>query len=116
MVFQPSIAGLDQAGIVEIAAGIVNHGLAKEQDQISVLGDVFLTGGNTMFTGFDERLKRELRAVLPIEAPIKLRKAKDQVLDAWRGAAQWAASAESKQRFVTREEFQEKGSEYLKVS
>ncbi|KAL8843056.1 MAG: hypothetical protein Q9205_000588 [Flavoplaca limonia] len=114
VVFQPSIAGLDQAGIVEVAAGIINHGLAKEQDQISVLGDIFLTGGNTMFTGFDERLKRELRAVLPIEALINLRKAKDQVLDAWRGAAQWAASAESKQRFVTREEFHEKGSEYLK--
>lgn len=115
VVFQPSIAGLDQAGIVEIAAGVINHGLAKEQDQISVLGDIFLTGGNTLFTGFDERLKRELRAALPIEAPIKLRKAKDPILDAWRGAAQWAAGAESNQRFVTREEFQEKGSEYMKV-
>ncbi|KAL8672120.1 MAG: hypothetical protein Q9168_003394 [Polycauliona sp. 1 TL-2023] len=114
VVFQPSIAGLDQAGIVEIAAGIINHGLAKEQDQISVLGDIFLTGGNTMFTGFDERLQRELRAVLPIDAPINLRKAKDPVLDAWRGAAQWAAGPESKQRFITREEYQEKGSEYLK--
>ncbi|CAL8581431.1 Actin-related protein 5 [Xanthoria parietina] len=114
VVFQPSIAGLDQAGIVEIAAGVINHGLAKQHDQISVLGDIFLTGGNTLFTGFDERLKRELRAALPIEAPIKLRKAKDPILDAWRGAAQWAAGAESNQRFVTREDYQEKGSEYMK--
>ncbi|KAL8652031.1 MAG: hypothetical protein Q9226_004439 [Calogaya cf. arnoldii] len=114
VVFQPSIAGLDQAGIVEILAGVINHGLAKEQDQISVLGDIFLTGGNTLFTGFDERLRRELRTVLPIEAPINLRKAKDPILDAWRGAAQWAAGAESNQRFVTREEYQEKGPEYMK--
>ncbi|KAL8849313.1 MAG: hypothetical protein Q9221_005723 [Calogaya cf. arnoldii] len=114
VVFQPSIAGLDQAGIVEILAGVINHGLAKEQEQISVLGDIFLTGGNTLFTGFEERLRRELRTVLPIEAPINLRKAKDPILDAWRGAAQWAAGAESNQRFVSREEYQEKGSEYMK--
>ncbi|KAL8729965.1 MAG: hypothetical protein Q9166_004410 [cf. Caloplaca sp. 2 TL-2023] len=114
VVFQPSIAGLDQAGIVDIAADIINHGLSKVQDRISVLGDIFLTGGNTMFTGFDERLKRELRAVLPVEAPINLRTARDPVLDAWRGAAHWAGNPESAQAFVSREEYQEKGSEYMK--
>lgn len=115
VVFQPSIAGLDQAGIVDIAADIINHGLGKTEDRINVLGDIFLTGGNTMFTGFDERLKRELRAVLPVEAAINLRKARDPLLDAWRGAAQWARGSESGGGFVTREEYQEKGSEYMKV-
>ncbi|KAL8820674.1 MAG: hypothetical protein Q9223_001167 [Gallowayella weberi] len=114
VVFQPSIAGLDQAGIIDIAADIINHGLAKTEDRISVLGDIFLTGGNTMFTGFDERLKRELRAVLPVEAPINLRKAGNSLLDAWRGAAQWAGCSESSHGFITREEYQEKGSEYMK--
>lgn len=116
VVFQPSIAGLDQAGIVDIAADITNHGLPNAQDRISILGNIFLTGGNTMFAGFDERLRRELRAVLPVEASINVQKAMDPVLDAWRGAAQWAAAPESTQYFVSREEYQEKGADYMKVT
>ena len=115
VVFQPSIAGLDQAGVVDIAADITNHGLANARDRTSVLGNVFLTGGNTMFAGFEERLRKELRAVLPVEAPVNIQKADDPVLDAWKGAAQWAADPKSAQCFVTKEEYQEKGSEYIKV-
>ncbi|KAL8661944.1 MAG: hypothetical protein Q9202_005145 [Teloschistes flavicans] len=114
VVFKPSIAGLDQAGIVDIAADITNHGLAKPADRERALKNIFLTGGNTMFRGFEERLKTELRGVLPMEIPISLQKASDPVLDAWRGAAQWAAGDESKGGFVTREEYLEKGPEYMK--
>jgi actin-related protein 5 len=114
VVFQPSIAGLDQAGIVEIAATILTERLADSPFRNDVLKDIFLTGGNTMFQGFDERLRIELRAVLPADDEIRVRRAKDCVLDAWRGAAKWAGSAKSKQGFVTRAEFLEKGGEYLK--
>ncbi|KAI4174084.1 MAG: hypothetical protein LQ343_002530 [Gyalolechia ehrenbergii] len=114
VVFQPSIAGLDQAGIVDIAADITTHGLASVRDRINVLGNIFLTGGNTMFAGFEERLKKELRAVLPVEAAINVQKATDPILDAWRGAAQWATAPKSSQNFVTKEEYLEKGSEYMK--
>ncbi|KAL8954080.1 MAG: hypothetical protein Q9222_000093 [Ikaeria aurantiellina] len=114
VVFQPSIAGLDQAGIVDIAADITNHGLVKSQDRLRVLGDIFLTGGNTLFAGFSDRLRSEFRAVLPSEALIEIRQANDPILDSWRGAAQWAASLDSAQSFVTKEDYQEKGSEYMK--
>jgi len=43
-----------------------------------------------------------------------MRRAKDPLLDAWKGAAQWAGSSESRRSFVTREEYLEKGGEYLK--
>ncbi|KAL8899006.1 MAG: hypothetical protein Q9207_006415 [Kuettlingeria erythrocarpa] len=114
VVFQPSIAGLDQAGIVDIVADITNHGFVNAQDRMSILGNIFLTGGNSMFAGFEERLRKELRAVLPVEAPISVQKARDPILDAWRGAAQWALASEVSQSFVTREEYQEKGAEYMK--
>jgi actin-related protein 5 len=115
VVFQPSIAGLDQAGIVEIAAGILNERLVDSVYREDILKDIFLTGGNTMFEGFEERLQRELMAVLPQGAPLKVRRAKDPVLDAWKGAAQWAGETGSRQHFVTRAEFAEKGPEYIKV-
>ena len=114
VVFQPTIAGLDQAGIVEIASNILTERLADSPHRDDVLKDIFLTGGNTMFQGFEERLRSELRAVLPAEQTINVRKAGDCVLDAWRGAAQWAGKKESRQHFVTRQEFLEKGAEYIK--
>ena len=88
VIFQPAIAGLDQAGIVEIAADIINQGLAKVHERNSILKDVFITGGNTLFDGFEERLRRELRAVLPTDAHLGIRRADNPLLDAWKGAAQ----------------------------
>lgn len=116
VVFQPSIAGVDQAGIVEIAAGILTERLADSPQRTNVLKDIFLTGGNTLFKGFEERLWQELRAVLPADASLKVRRARDPLLDAWKGAASWSRKPESKTAFVTRAEFLEKGGEYLKVS
>ncbi|KAF2019687.1 actin-like ATPase domain-containing protein [Aaosphaeria arxii CBS 175.79] len=114
VVFQPTIAGLDQAGIVEIAASILTERLADSPYRKNVLQDIFLTGGNTLFEGFEDRLRNELRAVLPAEETLKVRRAKDSVLDAWKGAAKWAANSKSKQYFVSRSEFMEKGGDYLK--
>ncbi len=116
VVFQPSIAGLDQAGIVEIAAGILTQCLDSETGhRTEVLKDIFLTGGNTLFQGFEERLRKELVAVLPAGSPLGVRRAKDPVLDAWKGAAAWAAGPKMKAAAVTREEYLEKGGEYIKV-
>lgn len=115
VIFQPAIAGLDQAGIVEIAADIINQGLAKVHERNSILKDVFITGGNTMFDGFEERLHRELRAVLPTDAHLGIRRAGNPLLDAWKGAAQWARELAFSNHAVTREEYNEKGAEYLKV-
>lgn len=115
IVFQPAIAGLDQAGIVEIAGDIINHGLSKPEERNAVLGDIFLTGGNTLFSRFDERLGHDLRAVLPSDSPLAVRRARDPILDAWRGAAQWSQEPGFKHCSIFRQEYLEKGSEYLKV-
>jgi actin-related protein 5 len=115
IVFQPGIAGLDQAGIVEIATDILNQRLAKIQDGERILKDIFLTGGNTLFHGFEDRLRHELRSVIPVDARFDLRRASDPLLDAWKGAAQWSREAGSRSSLVTREEYNEKGAEYFKV-
>lgn len=116
VVFKPSIAGIDQAGLVEVAADIVNQRFSHAHDQSRLLRDVFLTGGNTLFQNFDERFRRDFREFLPDDAELVVRRAGDAVLDAWRGAAQWAASgSELSRSSISREEYLEKGSEYLKV-
>lgn len=113
VVFCPSIAGVDQAGLVDIAGDMLNQRLAGLKDDF--LKDVFLTGGNTLFRSFDDRLREGLRALLPADAPLSVRKAEDALLDAWKGAAGWAGSAAWKNAKVSREEYQEKGADYIKV-
>ncbi|KAL4932457.1 actin-related protein ARP5 [Aspergillus undulatus] len=112
--FKPSIAGIDQAGVVEIAADIVNQRFSNPEEQSRLLRDVFLTGGNTLFQNFDERFQNEFRAFLPLEAQLAVRRAADPILDAWKGAAQWASGPGLAKSSVSREEYLEKGSEYLK--
>ena len=118
VVFQPGIAGVDQAGLVEIIEGVVMGRFAESAEREALLKDVFLTGGSTLFRGFEERLASELRAVLPKDAIINVRKATDPILDAWKGAAGWwsqSGKMEREQATVSRAEYMEKGSEYCKV-
>ncbi|KAK4134364.1 ARP5-like protein [Trichocladium antarcticum] len=116
VLFQPTaIAGVDQAGIVEIAGDILTQrlsGILPNSDDF--LRDIFLTGGNTLFQGFDERLRAGLTPLLPAGAPLVLRRASNAVLDAWRGAAGWAHTPEARRAMVSREEYLEKGAEYIK--
>ncbi|KAK5127278.1 hypothetical protein LTR08_004456 [Meristemomyces frigidus] len=88
VLFQPSIAGVDQAGLVEIVGEILGRGLGE-----GILKDVFVTGGYCLFEGFEQRLARDLRAVLPVDVGVGVRRARDPVLDAWRGAAGGAGRA-----------------------
>lgn len=115
VIFCPSMAGVDQRGVVEIVEDIIQQRLAGEtSSRDDMLKDIFTTGGYTMFQGFQERLDQELRAVLPADSFVRIRRAKDPLLDAWKGAAQWAAERESRKNFFTRQEYNEKGSDYLK--
>ncbi|PNY25023.1 Actin-like protein arp5, partial [Tolypocladium capitatum] len=115
IVFRPSIAGVDQAGIVEIAGDMVNHRLAGMPSRDDFLRDVFLTGGNSLFPSFDDRVRDGLRALLPADAPLVIRRAGDACLDAWKGAAGWAGSPAWKQSRISREEYHEKGPDYIKA-
>ncbi|ODM19640.1 hypothetical protein SI65_04625 [Aspergillus cristatus] len=114
VVFKPSIAGIDQAGLVEVAADIVNQRFSTGEDRQRLLRDVFLTGGNTVFQNFDERFRQDFREFLADDAELVVRRAGDAVLDAWRGAAQWASQGELGRVSISRQEYLEKGSDYLK--
>lgn len=115
VMFQPSIAGVDQAGIVEICDDILlrrlEGGPNKNQQ---VLQNIFLTGGQANFENLDERIHRELQSILPVGTPLNVRKASDPSLDSWRGMAHWATTPDFKQSSVTKREYEEMGSEYMK--
>ncbi|KAM0254987.1 hypothetical protein ACHAQJ_006215 [Trichoderma viride] len=114
VVFRPSIAGVDQAGIIEIAGDVLTQRLGGLSNRDDFLKDIFLTGGNTLFRNFDDRVRDGLRALLPADSPLHVRRAEDALLDAWKGAAGWVGSSAWKTAAISREEYQEKGPEYIK--
>ncbi|KAK8052070.1 putative ARP5-Actin-related protein [Apiospora rasikravindrae] len=116
VVFQPSIAGVDQAGLVEMCGDILTQRLVgiPTINRDDFLRDIFLTGGNTLFDNFDDRLQQGLTALLPVDSPLRLRRADNAILDAWKGAAGWVGSSGYKAAAVTRAEWLEKGGDYIK--
>ncbi|KAF3910408.1 Centractin [Dactylellina cionopaga] len=118
VIFEPSMAGVDQAGIVEITSEMLLNRFTDEKQREMICRDIFMTGGYTLFEGFEDRLKTALTAVLPFETQIGVRTAKDPLLDAWKGAALWSKTnigqAAWKGAAVTKAEYSEKGSDYIK--
>jgi actin-related protein 5 len=112
VLFSPGIAGVDQAGLIEIASGIMHRSGQQEQ----LINDIFVTGGFALLEGLDRHIERELRAVLPSGSSLQVRKAGDVKLDAWRGAAKWMREMnleEKTKSLLTKKIWEECGGEYL---
>ncbi|RPA91926.1 actin-like ATPase domain-containing protein [Choiromyces venosus 120613-1] len=109
--FQPGMAGLDQAGVIEIAGDILLERISDQSVRENILKDIFLTGGGVAFKGFDERVRREMREITPAGSEIRVRRAGNVLLDAWCGAARFAKM--EKGGWVTRGMWEEAGGEYI---
>lgn len=85
ILFQPSIGGIDQAGISEIADDLLNSRLdgnfTSGGQSYEILGDIFLTGGLSLLPGFKNRIMSDFRSFLPEGVPLHVRTAKDPILD-----------------------------------
>ncbi|KAK1156264.1 actin-related protein 5-like [Acipenser oxyrinchus oxyrinchus] len=113
IIFQPSMIGEEQAGIVETVQYVLDR-YPKEQ-QGALVQNVLLTGGNLMYPGMRERLERELLAIRPFQSHFQVRMASNPVLDAWYGARDWALMCtDQEEGWITRSDYEEKGGEYLK--
>lgn len=134
--FHPSMAGVDSAGMAEVAGWMLNGFSPEERRRMmQVSGKPFLlpdltrlelttiaaqgiyvTGGSSVLPNLTRRLERELTTLLPFQEPLKI------VTDwpgttgisAWKGMAQWSRTTEAKAAAVTRAEWQEMGGGYLK--
>lgn len=118
ILFQPIIAGLDQAGIPEILEDLIHRrldGILKEGGQsYSIVQDVFLTGGLARLKNIRQRVETEFTSFLPVGTPLKVRTARDPLLDTWKGMQKWSTSDECKKSYVSIKEYEEYGPEYIK--
>lgn len=85
--YQPSLAGVDQAGLDEIMDMILRG--FDEDKRRSMVKNIFVTGQHTGYTHFDARLRNSIVATQPVEYEVNVRRARNPRFDAWRGMAKW---------------------------
>ncbi|KAL6944441.1 hypothetical protein ACO0RG_001178 [Hanseniaspora osmophila] len=119
VLFQPSIAGLDQAGISELSKRVLLGKFGARSNQLSevtkrMAQNVLLTGGNTKIKGLRERVVKEFTEFLPVGTKLHVYNASNPELDAWRGMKKYAESTDYQNSFVTKKQYEELGSDYIK--
>ncbi|KAI9593329.1 hypothetical protein BDF19DRAFT_415439 [Syncephalis fuscata] len=112
--FQPSIMGIDQAGIGELLEDLFR----THSNASSLFETVFLTGGMAQLPNLSRRLQTTLTGLLPVGTSHQVQLAADPILDAWRGAAQWVRTDPTAfaQASISRAQYDECGSDYLITS
>ncbi|GMM29355.1 Arp5 protein [Martiniozyma asiatica (nom. inval.)] len=116
ILFQPNIAGNDQAGISEVCEHVIKRlpqelGFSGDNNPVDeLLKDIFVTGSLGKMDGFDTRIKNDLTQVLPQGQNINVRVAKNPELDAWKGMCRWSETAD---KWLTKKEWEESGPDYL---
>ncbi|WVQ80378.1 hypothetical protein IAT38_002483 [Cryptococcus sp. DSM 104549] len=113
--FQPSMAGLDSAGLGEVAGWVLNG--FDEEERRRLMQCIFLTGGGTSLPNIILKMRNVLTPILPFRAPLKIVSSYDggdPRLEAWKGMAEWSVTEEAKNARVTRAEYDEYGGEWLK--
>ncbi|XP_054007348.1 actin-related protein 5 isoform X1 [Hylaeus anthracinus] len=112
ILFQPSLIGSMEAGIAETIEFVLK--LYPPEQQLRLVGNIFLTGGPTTFPGLLERLNRELREMRPFDSNFQINIAKNTSIDAWYGARDFGLNGNLPEFLVSKKEYEEKGGEYFK--
>ncbi|KAG6850172.1 hypothetical protein H0H93_016852 [Arthromyces matolae] len=120
--FSPSIAGVDSAGLGEVAQNVLSRFSDSDKRRLvnasappaSASINILLTGAPAKLHGLVPRIHSTLRPNLPTEMQIGIVQAKDPMLDAWKGMARFALTEEFAKVGVTRQEYEEQGGERVR--
>ncbi|NXC47286.1 ACT1 protein, partial [Penelope pileata] len=105
--FVPTEVEIPGPGVV----GMILQSVAKcsRHIQEDMLRNVVLSGGSTLFRGFEERLLKELQAEIPSTTPIEIISPKNRMHSVWIGASLLANLTAFQSVWVTREDYREAG-------
>jgi len=107
VLFQPPMIGKESSGIHALT-----HNSIKKCD-IDIRKDLYtnvvLSGGTTMFLGIDERLKKELSALAPASAKVKIVAPPERKYSVWIGGSILSSLSTFQDMWVTKDEYDESG-------
>lgn len=73
ILFQPSLVGVDQRGILDTLEYMLNE--YPDEIQKRIARNIFITGGSANLPQMDQRLRNELGSCLPFETPFTVSQA-----------------------------------------
>jgi len=115
ILFNPNWIAVDQAGLDEMAGVSIRRLSCKDESlEERLTSSILVTGGSSLFPGIIERLEAGIRMIRPCGAPIKVVRALDPVMDAWRGAAAFASAPQFHTQTFSRMDYFEKGEDWLR--
>ena len=105
--FQPSVLGLGDAGIhVNTYNSIMK---CDEETRKDLYANIVLSGGNTMPSGFADRMKKEISAMAPSTMPINVIAPPERKHAAWIGGSIFASLSSFQQSRISKQEYYENG-------
>jgi actin beta/gamma 1 len=106
-IFRPEIFGLSNAGIHEIIYDCVVKNDLDVRRQLC--NNVIITGGNTLFSNYNERLQREIGYLLPSILKTRCITVSDKLYAQWLGGSIVSTLSIFQPMWITREEYDECG-------
>lgn len=115
ILFRPNWIAVDQAGLDEMT-GVSIRRLSPVGQEVEerLTNSIFITGGSCLFPGMSKRLVAGIRMIRPCGSPIRVVKASDPVLDAWRGASAYATAPQFLTQTFSKTDYYEKGEDWLR--
>lgn len=111
ILFRPELKGSEYSGAHDLLLNAIN---AADLDlRRSLFGDIVLSGGSTMFTGFGDRLLAEVKKIAPKDVKIRISAPPDRKMSTWIGGSILASLGSFKNMWVSKEEYKEKGASIL---
>lgn len=107
MLFHPSDIGIQEMGIPEAIVHSIQA--MPEEMQPHFYQNIVLTGGNTLFPGFKERMEAELRSLAPAHLPVTILMPENPITYSWEGGKLLANNPDYDEMVVTRDDFEENG-------
>ncbi|GKU91961.1 hypothetical protein SLEP1_g5758 [Rubroshorea leprosula] len=115
VLFCPNLIGIDQVGLDEMVGVSLRRMPSEDACLVDRLtSSILMTGGSCLLPGMGERLEAGIRMIRPCGSPIKVVRALDPILDAWRGASVYASSLLFPQQTFSKMDYYEKGEYWLR--
>ena len=109
--FQPHLFGKDLEGIHQLTYDSI---MATDIDvRQQLFGSVVLSGGTSMYKGLKERLHKELTTLAPAGSKIKIVAPEERKYSVWIGGSILSSLSTFEQMWVTREAYEESGSQIV---
>nr|XP_043618086.1 actin-related protein 5 [Erigeron canadensis] len=117
ILFHPNLIGIEQAGLDEMVGVSIQRLKSRSQSLVenkNLTSSILINGGSSLFPGMSERLEAGIRMIRPCGTPIRIVRASDAVLDAWRGASSFASTRHFTRQVFNMTDYYEKGENWLR--